>query len=232
MTQRDPTSAPRSIGDMPHPYAVCVSCGATPALTGIPPVGERLCPACARRNLLEQAVAAHLRALAAPILGAWGNFWAAAGVPHAALLGVLEWEGGGYMKFEAAARFRRGALAVTRRKHRAEPYQGHRPERHTLTATQLPEILHMLPADPECGRLRPSFEQQDPATGERRQYQPGPGQDLLTLTLADGSAALIPLGMGGRLNLGRGGAVRVPAPLLPAVLAEWRSREQHAEGEA
>lgn len=222
---------PRSVRDMPAPYAVCDSCGNTPALAD--PLGgsEALCPACALRRLRYESAAEHLRRLMLPALGAWGNFWTAAGVPHGELLSLLETESGGDMHPEAGDRFRREVLATARRQSRPEPYRDHVPERVRVNTAELPEVVRVL--YPDSPSRRPYFEQVHPLTGKRRQYQTGPGLDLLTLTLPDGSAVLIPLGIRGEIDLSRGEAVRVPAELLPVVLADWRSRqERDAEGEA
>ena len=219
---------------MPAPYAVCVGCGATPALTDPLGDGQALCSACSRLYLLEQAAALHLRELIAAALGAWGNHWAAAGVPHRSLLGIMEAEDASGLDREAAERFRREVLAHARRQYRPEPYRDHVPERRAVSLADLPEVRRVLYPEPS---RRPYFEQVHPATGERRQYVSGPGLDLLTVTLPDGSAVLIPVGIRGEL-LGEGGRkvsppVRVPAELLPVVLADWRSSaEKAAEGEA
>lgn len=225
---------PRSVRDMPAPYAVCAGCGQTPALMDPLGDGEDLCPDCSRLYLLERAAAVHLRESVAAVLGAWANHWAAAGVPHKSLLGLIASESGGYLAEEYAERFRREVLAHVRRQYRPEPYRDHVPERLRVNTAELPEVVRVLYPEPS---RRPYFEQVHPATGERRQYVPGPGLDLLTLTLPDGSAVLIPVGIHGGL-LGEGSRtasppVRVPAGLLPAVLADWRSSaEKAAEGEA
>lgn len=88
-----PNKPARTVRDMLTPYAVCDSCGETPALTNPLGDGSDLCPKCTARRNLEEAAAAHLRELIAPVLGAWGNFWMGAGLPQKTLVSLLEtWE--------------------------------------------------------------------------------------------------------------------------------------------
>lgn len=91
MTKNDET--PRTVRDMPTPYAVCDSCGGMPALENPTGDGSDLCPKCTARRNLEEAAAAHLRDVLGETLGTWGDFWMRAGLSRKTLISLLEtWE--------------------------------------------------------------------------------------------------------------------------------------------
>lgn len=92
MTKNDET--PRSVRDMPAPYAVCAGCGQTPALMDPLGDGEDLCPKCSAVHVLETAAAEHLRRLILPAVSAWAAHWQSSGLTRKQLLALVNETGG------------------------------------------------------------------------------------------------------------------------------------------
>ena len=95
----------------PVPAAVwcaCDSCGKHAALT----TGETLalCSSCLMEDVRHRAVESHLYAAAVPVLRAWASNWAAAGVPVADMLEMLEQLTGCWMNEDARERYQRVLL--------------------------------------------------------------------------------------------------------------------------
>lgn len=232
MSHSEPPSAPLTVRDVPEPLGMCDSCGGTPAL---PELGGRFhrCPACHARELLADAARDHFRELLAPVLGAWAHHWTAAGVAPEGLAEVLEQESGAWMYLEAGQEHRREIIRELLERHRPPAYQDTAPERVTVTLETLPVLAERREAQPDRGIPWPYFTTRNP-DGSASVCPEAPGLDMLTLELPDGSAVLLPLGMGGGLDLSGSlrYAVHIPARLREQARALYRPRRRNAGGEA
>lgn len=224
---RTPTFTGRTL---PAPWAECSMCEETAAVY-VP--GDRfpLCPACTALELLSRAAAESLAALLAPHLGAWGNHWAAVGVPPGELAEVLERHVGGDLNADAAQAHVRAQLAEAMQEHPTPTFTPAQPDRVTLDPHTLPIItrarLDLTRKAPEGvghdHRLSFTVREPDGTLGERQAL--APGRDVLLILSAEsaGEALLYYTGIHGQTEphgprTGPRG-YRVPAELLPQVKA-------------
>lgn len=246
------TAAPVTDREAPAPWAECESCGEAAALPAsmLPGNVMTYCPACTARELLREAARAALADVLAPHLGAWGNFWAAAGLSRAELLGVCEHLSGAWAAPEYAARYQAAALYRAMRAHPA-PLKVTRaqPDRAEVNALTLPRVTAVYPAPydraapaPERGesdrRYVFSLAYPDGKTAEGRAVAPGPDAVLLYPSGPQGDAVLYFTGIHGstaqRERLGAE-SWAVPAQFVKyvrAALGHWGEADTAAAGGA
>jgi len=204
---------------MPEPWGECVSCG-RPAAAGLPLSlrgGDYHCPACTREALLTEGATENLEELAGPIIGAWANHWASAGVPLSELTGALGYLCGAGLNEDARAAHVRGHLARLRRENRAPVFEHHPADRAELAAADLPRLAQWTPPAPAGGGYSAHSGFFTDTQGRAQTLVPG--CDVLLISLPDGDTLLIYTGAGGYTSPTRREGFRVPAGLLPQVRA-------------
>ncbi|MFC4456095.1 hypothetical protein [Deinococcus sonorensis] len=213
--------------ELPAQYGVCRDCGATPALFD-PSRDDYFCSPCTQIHTLS-AAAAHLEALALPVLASWAHHWGAVGLPQdhlAALLGGFTQED----QTDGAAQLLSEALAA----HDVPSYSPAGPDRVLLDVENLPTVDGVTVHTGTYPRGRPyqhlHFTAHHP---DGTTLSPAPGllsrgrDAALFLNASAGDAVLFYLGIDGQTGPSdpfTPRAFRVRAPFLDQVreaLGNW-----------
>lgn len=223
-TQETPALTDRNL---PAPWVACEVCSSTvPALPDLD--GSPRCPNCAQNARLTTAAYDHLAQLLAPVLGAWGNHYAAQGMTRAQLFTALDiWAGLG-LSDRAQGEQLAALLTDAMQEHTPPVFTPAPPDRVQLDARTVPQVLsftldHAQPQADGAGRIdrRLSFtvREADGRLTERLHLAPGCDVLLILNTTPQGDALLIYTGIHGQTDPARNEALRVPADLLPQVRA-------------
>lgn len=246
------TAAPVTDREAPAPWAECESCGTAAALPAsmLPGATAYLCPACLARDVLYNAASEHLAQLLAPHLGAWGNYWAAAGLSAQQLREVCEHLSGAWAHSEYQARYQAASLYRAMRAYPAPlNVTTAQPDRVEVNALTLPRVTAAYPSPydrastaPEPGkpdrRWAFSLAYPDGSTAEGRTPSPGADAVLIFPSGPQGDAILFYTGIhGSTADRERLGAERwaVPARFVPqvrAALGYWGEAQPAAAGGA
>lgn len=246
------TAAPVTDREAPAPWAECESCGKAAALPAsmLPGNVMTYCPACTSRELLRAAATQALSDMLAPHLGAWGNFYAAAGLPLEELQEITAQLSASWADEEYSTRYQTAALYRAMRAHPA-PLNVTRaqPDRAEVNALTLPRVTAVYPSPydraapaPERGepdrRYVFSLAYPDGKTAEGRAVAPGPDAVLLYPSGPQGDAVLYFTGISGstaqRERLGAE-SWAVPAQFVRyvrAALGYWGEADTAAAGGA
>ncbi|WP_407569625.1 hypothetical protein [Deinococcus altitudinis] len=213
---------------LPAPWEECDVCGKAAGLPSTTGAHLTVCGPCAAQQAIVNAAEESLKALAAPVLGAWAAQWTAAGVPLDELDAITEHLSGAGMCGDYAQAYRLKALRFLRREYAAPVFEKSAPERVTLNPEDLPTLTGYTLADPARGVLRPYF-----LDSEGTPHTFPLACDALTVALPGGDALLIFTGLHGATDLhpvpGLARAFRVVAALLPQVCSALNPATQQSE---
>ena len=143
--------------NVPDPWALCTICGKSAGLPSAAAAHLAVCGPCAAQQAIIDAAEENLKALTAPMVGAWAAQWTQAGVPLEELEAITEHLAGAWMNGDDAQTYRRKTLRFLRREYAAPIFEDCLPDRVTLNPEDLPTLTECRPADPARGVLRPYF---------------------------------------------------------------------------
>lgn len=253
MTKPLYTAAPVTDREAPALWADCQGCGEAAALPASMLPGNTLnyCPACTARALLRDAATQQLANMLAPHLGAWGNFYAAAGLPLEELQEITAQLSASWAAEEYSTRYQTAVIYKAMRAH-PTPLNVTRaqPDRVELDMLTLPRITAAYQIDrsfPAAEGSEPdrrwafSLAYPDGSTAEGVVFGPGRDAVLIYPSGPQADAVLYFTGMHGLTDTtapryaSDARALAVPAQFLKYVrdsLGYWGSADTAAAGGA